>query len=196
MVMVDDVKLLLESKNNRHRMPFKEIKLPFLRMHAPRFALFFNLAHSNGYLRWAQSHYWHGLENGIAYKDHDELLRLWIVSAQTSTVEEVGCEFNHRSLSGQPMSEMGVRREKAALSSGCKSHPATAPAGSNRSSHGGNEVAEASGYGPAFKPSASFGKAFGRNAEVSNRTREIWPSGIIGGLRETKAMGGLGPRPP
>ena len=39
----------------------------------------------------------------------------------------------------------GVRRGKAALSSGCKSHPATAPAGSNRSSHGGNEVAEASG---------------------------------------------------
>jgi hypothetical protein len=28
-----------------------------------------------------------------------------------------------------------VRREKAALSSGCKPHPATAPAGSNRSSH-------------------------------------------------------------
>ena len=38
---------------------------------------------------------------------------------------------------------VGVRREKAALSSGCKPHPATAPAGSNRSSHGGNEVAEA-----------------------------------------------------
>jgi uncharacterized membrane protein YccC len=37
----------------------------------------------------------------------------------------------------------GVRREKAALSSGWKSHPATAPAGSNRGSHGGNEVAEA-----------------------------------------------------
>jgi hypothetical protein len=30
----------------------------------------------------------------------------------------------------------GVRRAKAALSSGCKSYPATAPAGSNRSSHG------------------------------------------------------------
>src|SRR5271166_5942451 len=45
---------------------------------------------------------------------------------------------------GQP-SVMGVRRGKAALSSGCKSHPATAPAGSNRSSHGGDEVAEASG---------------------------------------------------
>jgi hypothetical protein len=41
------------------------------------------------------------------------------------------------------MSVEGVRRAKAALSSGCKSHPATAPAGSNRSSHGGNEVAEA-----------------------------------------------------
>src|ERR1700716_1503210 len=40
------------------------------------------------------------------------------------------------------MSELGVRRAKAALSSGCKPHPATAPAGSNRSSHGGNEVAE------------------------------------------------------
>ena len=42
-------------------------------------------------------------------------------------------------------SGFGVRREKAALSSGCKAHPATAPAGSNRSSHGGNEVAEAFG---------------------------------------------------
>ena len=42
-------------------------------------------------------------------------------------------------------SAYGVRREKAALSSGCKPHPATAPAGSNRSSHGGNEVAEAFG---------------------------------------------------
>src|ERR1700686_241555 len=39
----------------------------------------------------------------------------------------------------------GVRRGKAALSSRCKSHPATAPAGSNRSSHGGDEVAEAFG---------------------------------------------------
>jgi hypothetical protein len=41
--------------------------------------------------------------------------------------------------------EVGVRREKVALSSGCKSRPATAPAGSNRSSYGGNEVAEAFG---------------------------------------------------
>jgi len=34
------------------------------------------------------------------------------------------------------MSVIGVRRAKAALSSGCKSHPAIAPAGSHRSSHG------------------------------------------------------------
>ena len=31
------------------------------------------------------------------------------------------------------------------FSNGCKSHPAIAPAGSSRSSHGGNEVAEAFG---------------------------------------------------
>ena len=43
------------------------------------------------------------------------------------------------------VSAWGVRRDKAAFLSGCKSHPATvAPAGSNRSSYGGNEVAEAS----------------------------------------------------
>src|SRR5262245_59517688 len=48
-------------------------------------------------------------------------------------------------ISTRPMSESGVRRDKAALSSGCKSRPATAPAGSNRSSYGGNEVAEAFG---------------------------------------------------
>jgi hypothetical protein len=34
---------------------------------------------------------------------------------------------------------------KAALSSGCKSHPANAPAGSSRSSYGGDEIAEAFG---------------------------------------------------
>jgi hypothetical protein len=42
-------------------------------------------------------------------------------------------------------SAQGVRREKAALSSGCKAHPATAPAGSNRSRHGGDEMSEAFG---------------------------------------------------
>ncbi len=43
------------------------------------------------------------------------------------------------------MSELGVRRAKAAFFSGCKSHPAIAPAGSNRNSHGGDEMAEAFG---------------------------------------------------
>jgi hypothetical protein len=55
------------------------------------------------------------------------------------------------------MSGLGVRREKAALSSGCKTHPAAAPAGSNRSSHGGDEKAEAFGYirrQPAFNISS------------------------------------------
>jgi len=40
------------------------------------------------------------------------------------------------------MSELGVRRGKAAFFSGRKSHPAIALAGSNRSSHGGDEMAE------------------------------------------------------
>ena len=40
----------------------------------------------------------------------------------------------------------GVRREKAAFSCGFQSHPAKAPAGSNRSGHGGNDMAEAFGY--------------------------------------------------
>ena len=44
------------------------------------------------------------------------------------------------------MTASGVRRAKAAFFSGFKSHPATiAPAGRNRSSHGGNEMAEAFG---------------------------------------------------
>jgi hypothetical protein len=46
----------------------------------------------------------------------------------------------------QSMAARYVRREKAALSSGCKTHPANARAESNRSSHGGNEVAEAFDY--------------------------------------------------
>jgi hypothetical protein len=46
---------------------------------------------------------------------------------------------------GSQKTATGVRRAKAALSSGCESHPANAPAGSNRSSCGGNETAEASG---------------------------------------------------
>jgi hypothetical protein len=39
-----------------------------------------------------------------------------------------------------PRQDIGVRRAKAALSQWASVHPATAPAGSNRSSHGDNEV--------------------------------------------------------
>jgi hypothetical protein len=52
------------------------------------------------------------------------------------------------------VSALGVRRGKAALSSACETHPATAPAGSNRSNHGGNEVAGAFGY-PGLDPTRS-----------------------------------------
>jgi hypothetical protein len=41
--------------------------------------------------------------------------------------------------------EMACAVKRRRFSSGCKSHPANAPAGSNRSSYGGNEVAEAFG---------------------------------------------------
>src|ERR1700676_1295288 len=54
------------------------------------------------------------------------------------------CLFSE--MMGVGTTAFGVRRGKAALSSGCKPHPAIAPAGSNRSSHGGNEVAEAFDY--------------------------------------------------
>ncbi len=59
--------------------------------------------------------------------------------------DKLNCDF-HFNIPGFPTSAVGVRRGKAAFFSGCKSHPATiAPAGSNQSRHGGNEVAEASG---------------------------------------------------
>src|SRR5206468_1072528 len=53
-------------------------------------------------------------------------------------------EHQHSQIQGRPTAT-GVRRDKAALSSGCESHPANAPAGSSRSSYGGDEVAEAFG---------------------------------------------------
>ena len=50
-----------------------------------------------------------------------------------------------------------VRRAKARSSSGCEPHPATfAPAGSNRSSHGGNEMAEAFGVEGHLSDSANM----------------------------------------
>jgi hypothetical protein len=70
-------------------------------------------------------------------------------SAQVERLEVVDTDRRRRwselraCRSSPHMSVSGVRRAKAALSIGCKPHPAIAPAGSNRSSHGGNEVAEA-----------------------------------------------------
>ena len=52
-----------------------------------------------------------------------------------------------------------VRRAKARFSSGCKSRPAAfVPAGSNRSSCGGNETAEASGVEGHESDLASTGR--------------------------------------
>ena len=66
------------------------------------------------------------------------------------------------------MSAPGVRRGKAAFFSGCKSHPATiAPAGSNRSSQGGDEMAEA--FGIACHERGRLDFRCGSQAEVQPR---------------------------
>jgi len=60
----------------------------------------------------------------------------------------IGTRVRPNSLANSPAERMiasGVRRAKAALSSGCEAHPAIAPAGSSRSSYGGDEIAEAFG---------------------------------------------------
>jgi hypothetical protein len=43
----------------------------------------------------------------------------------------------------RPLSTCAVTRRR--FSSGCKAHPANAPAGSNRGRHGGDEMSEAPG---------------------------------------------------
>src|ERR1700690_3424548 len=67
------------------------------------------------------------------------------------------------------MTASRVRRDKAALSSGCKPHPANAPAGSNRSSYGGNEVDE-----PFGKRVTNWGRreCAGRNASERRASLE------------------------
>ena len=60
-----------------------------------------------------------------------------------SAASELGHQLNEARQMRR--SAFHVRREKAAFSSGCKAHPATAPAGSDRSRHGGDEVSEAFG---------------------------------------------------
>ena len=57
----------------------------------------------------------------------------------------IAISMDGRGAQAATMSSSGVRRGKAAFSSGCKSHPANAPAGSNRSRHGGDEMSEAFG---------------------------------------------------
>jgi hypothetical protein len=68
-------------------------------------------------------------------------VRVWLATGDTDMRK--GFPSSVKGGFGRRDALLGVRRAKAALSSGCKSHPAIAPAGSNRSSHGGNEVAEA-----------------------------------------------------
>ncbi len=70
------------------------------------------------------------------------------------------------------MTAVGVRRGKAAFFSGCKSHPATiAPAGSNRSSHGGGEMAEA--FGIARHELVGVDFRCGSKAEVQRGLRNV-----------------------
>src|SRR5215470_1213501 len=52
---------------------------------------------------------------------------------------------NARDTNGDETTVAVAFDEVNAVSSGCKPHPATAPAGSNRSSYGGDEIAEAFG---------------------------------------------------
>ena len=69
------------------------------------------------------------------------------------------------------MSGLGVRRGKAAFFSGCKSHSAIAPAGSNQSSHGGDEMAEA--FCIACHQLVSFDFRCGSNPEVQRGPRNV-----------------------
>ncbi len=81
------------------------------------------------------------------------------------------------------MSVLGVRRGKAAFFSGCKSHPATiAPAGSNRSRHGGDEMAEASGVEGHELVSLDFrsGSRLCENDFLETETKVTWTNHCCG----------------
>ncbi len=60
------------------------------------------------------------------------------------------------------MTALGVRRDKAAFSPWVKSHSAIAPAESNRSNYGGNEIVEA--FGEACHKIRWQRECAGRNA--------------------------------
>src|SRR5262252_6672265 len=80
------------------------------------------------------------------------------------------------------MSGSGVRRAKAALSSGCKPHPATAPAGSNRSSYGGDEIAEAFGMRATnwWQRECAGRNASERRASLEKDDAQADPTGFSG----------------
>src|SRR6266851_2757761 len=69
-----------------------------------------------------------------------------------------------------------VRRDKAALSRGCKPRPAIAPAGSNRGRHGGDEMSEAPDSGHEFGDCASVQAATRVNAEQSSKRTMCRPT--------------------
>jgi hypothetical protein len=70
-----------------------------------------------------------------------------------------------------PNTPFSVRRAKARSSSGCESHPATvAPAGSNRSSRGGDEAAEAFGVKDPLRGLASMQAVTRVNAEQASKS--------------------------
>jgi len=74
------------------------------------------------------------------------------------------------------MSELGVRRAKAALSGGCKPHPTTAPAGSNRSSHGGKfsvHTAATFGLRPFMGGSVKMCRAVAANPDYFARVGRL-----------------------
>ena len=71
--------------------------------------------------------------------------RLWPHSDPSETTSRRAYRPMATYTAQSEVSALRVRRDKAALSSGCEPHPATAPAGNNRSSHGGDKMAGAFG---------------------------------------------------
>jgi hypothetical protein len=62
-----------------------------------------------------------------------------------ATAGTAGLHRIPRALAGEERLETTCAVTRRRFSSGCKAHPATAPAGSSRSRHGGDEMSEAFG---------------------------------------------------
>jgi hypothetical protein len=88
------------------------------------------------------------------------------------------------------MTASGVRRENAALSSGCKSHPVIAPTGSSRSGYGGDEIAEAFGKRVTiYGDSASVQAVTRVNAEQASKRDDAQADPItLSGKADTAGM--------